>query len=190
MTGPLLRCARGEDAEALLAVYAHYVRDTAITFEYEVPTAEEFRRRILTTLEKYPWLCLESEGKLLGYAYAAPFRSRRAYQWTAETSIYLAPGEERRGCGRLLYDRLEAVCRAMGLASLYACITAPRGEDPYVTDNSIRFHAHMGYRELARFPGCGQKFGRWYDTVYMEKTLNERRENQPEPIWFPSLALE
>ncbi len=187
MSEPALRRASAADAEALLAIYAPYVRHTAITFEYEVPTAEEFRRRILATTEKYPWFCLEAEGKAAGYAYAAPFRSRKAYQWIAETSVYLAPEAQKRGWGRLLCASLEDACRAMGLCSLYACITVPRGEDPFVTMDSAEFHAHLGYREIARFPGSGSKFGRWYDTVIMEKVLNERKSDMPEPTWYPQL---
>ena len=189
MAGPILRGATAADAEALLAIYAPYVRHTAITFEVEVPTAEEFRRRILGTLEKYPYLCLEAEGTAAGYAYASPFRSRKAYQWVAETSVYLAPGARKRGWGRLLCEALEERCRAMGLVSLYACITVPREEgDPYVTGDSAAFHAHLGYRLLGRFPGSGSKFGRWYDTVIMEKPLNPRLPDMPEPTWYPELG--
>lgn len=189
MADPILRSATADDAEALLAIYAPYVRETAITFEYEVPTPEEFRRRILETEGKYPWFCLEAEGGLAGYAYASPFRSRKAYQWIAETSVYLAPEVRKRGWGRLLCQALEETCRSMGLVSLYACITVPReGGDPYATEDSALFHAHLGYRELARFPGSGSKFGRWYDTVIMEKALNERRPDMPEPIWYPQLG--
>ena len=188
MTMPVIRIATAEDAEALLAIYAPYVRDTAITFEYEVPTVEEFRRRILGTAEKYPYFCLEAEGRIMGYAYASPFRSRKAYQWIAETSVYLAPEARKRGWGKLLCRALEEGCRAMGLVSLYACITVPREEgDPYVTDDSALFHVHLGYRELARFPGSGSKFGRWYDTVIMEKELNEREADPPEPTRFPDI---
>ena len=186
MTMPVIRGAAAEDAEALLAIYAPYVRGTAITFEYEVPGLEEFRRRILETAEKYPYLCLEAEGRVVGYAYASPFRSRKAYQWIAETSVYLAPEARKRGWGKLLCQALEEACRSMGLVSLYACITVPREPgDPYVTADSAEFHAHLGYRELARFPGSGSKFGRWYDTVITEKVLNERRPDMPEPIRFP-----
>ncbi len=189
MNGPRLRAVSEADAEALLAIYAPYVRDTAITFEYEVPSPEGFRRRIRQTLERYPYFCLEGEEGLAGYAYAAPFRSRKAYQWVAETSVYLAPGARKRGWGRLLCESLEEACRAMGLVSLYACITVPReAGDPFVTADSAEFHAHLGYRELARFPGSGAKFGRWYDTVIMEKVLNDRRSGMPEPTWFPQLA--
>lgn len=188
MTLPMIRGAAAEDAEALLAIYAPYVRDTAITFEYEVPTVEEFRRRILGTAEKYPYFCLEAEGRIVGYAYASPFRSRKAYQWIAETSVYLAPDARKRGWGKLLCRALEEACRAMGLVSLYACITIPReAGDPYVTFDSALFHAHLGYREIARFPGSGSKFGRWYDTVIMEKELNERRPDMPEPARFPEV---
>ncbi len=185
MSEPRLRSVTAADAEALLAIYAPYVRETAITFEYEVPRLEEFRRRILATTEKYPYFCLEAEGRIVGYAYAAPFRSRKAYQWVAETSVYLAPEVRKKGWGRLLCRALEEACRAMGLCSLYACITVPRGEDPFVTGDSAEFHAHLGYREIARFPGSGSKFGRWYDTVIMEKVLNERRPHMPDPTWFP-----
>ncbi len=188
MTEPNLRCVTAADAEALLAIYAPYVSETAITFEYEVPGLEEFRRRIRETTEKYPYFCLEAEGQPVGYAYASPFRSRKAYQWIAETSVYLAPRGQKRGWGRLLCGKLEEACRAMGLTSLYSCITVPREEgDPFVTRDSADFHAHLGYREIARFPGSGSKFGRWYDTVIMEKTLCERRPDMPEPVWYPQL---
>ena len=188
MIGPTLRSATEADAEALLRIYAPYVRETAVTFEYEVPSQEEFRRRIREIGEKYPYFCLEWEGEIVGYAYAAPFRSRKAYQWIAETSVYLAPEARKRGWGKLLCRALEEGCRAMGLVSLYACITVPReAGDPYVSDDSALFHAHLGYRELARFPGSGSKFGRWYDTVIMEKELNEREADPPEPTRFPDI---
>ena len=185
----VIRAVRAEDAGALLGIYSWYVLHSAVTFEYDVPTEEEFRGRIRKTLEKYPYFCLEGEEGLAGYAYAGPFRSRRAYQWIAETSVYLAPWARKRGWGRLLCESLEAACRRMGLVSLYACITVPHGEpDPFVTGDSADFHAHLGYRELARFPGSGSKFGRWYDTVIMEKPLNERRSDMPDPVWFPLLG--
>ncbi len=189
MAEPKLRSVTEADAEGLLALYAPYVRDTAITFEYEVPSPEEFRRRIRQTLEKYPYFCLEGERGLAGYAYASPFRSRRAYAWIAETSVYLAPWARKRGWGRRLCEALEEACRGMGLVSLYACITLPREEgDPFVTRDSADFHAHLGYRQLARFPGSGSKFGRWYDTVIMEKPLKERMPDMPEPTPFPLLG--
>lgn len=87
---PVIRTAAAEDAAALLNIYAWYVEHTAITFEYTVPSPAEFRRRISRTLEAYPWLCAEQDGKLLGYAYAGPFAERAAYGWAAEVSIYLA----------------------------------------------------------------------------------------------------
>ncbi len=95
---PRIRMATPDDAEALLAIYAPYVRDTAIAFEWDVPTVEEFRARIARTLERYPYLVAESAGgRALGYAYAGPFRERKAYDWACELSIYVA--RDARGCG-------------------------------------------------------------------------------------------
>ncbi len=186
MKEALIRPALPDDAEALLAVYAPYVEHTAVTFEYTVPTPEEFRARIASIRGKYPYFCLETETGVAGYAYAAAFRSRAAYGWSAETSIYLAPEVRGRGYGRRLYDALEAACRAMGLQSLYACITVPRGEDPYVTEGSVLFHRRMGWEEVGRLPQCGFKFGRWYDTVYMYKSVGGHGA-APAPVipWMP-----
>ena len=170
----LLRTAREEDADRLLAIYAPYVTDSAISFEYEVPSVEEFRQRIKQTLAKYPYLVAESaDGELLGYAYAGVFKARSAYNWTVETSIYVKQGETGKGLGRLLHDALEKALQQMDIVNMCACISAPRGEDPYLTDNSIRFHEHLGYRLVGRFTQCGYKFGRWYDMVWMEKKIRQ-----------------
>mgnify|MGYP000852101697 FL=1 len=112
-----IRMAGLEDAAALLAIYAPYVRETAITFEYDVPSEEEFRRRIESTLRKYPYLVLEREGDILGYAYAGPLHSRPAYDWAVETSIYLDQNARGGGLGRKLHDALEAVLREQGVNS-------------------------------------------------------------------------
>ena len=170
----MIRTAKEEDAEQLLGIYAPYVTDTAITFEYEVPTVDEFRHRITHTLKKYPYLVAENEdGKVVGYAYAGAFKERAAYDWAVETSIYVKQGEGGKGLGRLLHDALEKELQQMGILNMYACISAPRGTDPYLTDNSIQFHDHLGYRMVGRFLLCGYKFGRWYDMVWMEKHIGE-----------------
>ncbi len=179
----VIRPATPDDAERLAEIYAPYVTDTAITFEYVAPTVEEFRARIVKTLRKYPYLVAEADGQLLGYAYASAFKGRAAYDWAVETSIYLRQGESGRGLGRLLYDALQEKLREMGILNMCACITAPRGEDPYVTENSIQFHDHLGYRMVGRFVQCGYKFGRWYDMVWMEKHIGPHPE-QVEPVRF------
>ncbi|NLV53566.1 MAG: N-acetyltransferase [Bacteroidales bacterium] len=167
-----IRPATEADAEQLLSIYAPYIKDTAITFEYDVPSVEEFRLRIAETVKKYPYLLAENaEGHILGYAYANTFKSRAAYDWSVETSIYVKMGEAGKGVGRLLHDSLETELKQMGILNMYACISCARDEDPYVTDNSIQFHAHLGFHTVGRFDQCGYKFNRWYDMVWMEKSI-------------------
>ena len=110
-----IRPAKPEDAEKLLAIYAPYVEHTAITFEYEVPSVEEFRSRIRHTLEKYPYLVAEEDGELLGYAYVGPFHDRPAYDWAVETSIYVDERNIHKGVGGKLHDALEQVLKIQGI---------------------------------------------------------------------------
>lgn len=174
-----IRPAKPEDAEKLLAIYAPYVEQTAITFEYEVPTVEEFRERIHNTLKKYPYLVAEQGGEPVGYAYVGPFHDRPAYDWAVETSIYVDQNCKRMGIGRKLHDALEQALSAMGILNLYACIAFPIGTDPYLTEDSVHFHEHLRYTHTAHFHKCGYKFNRWYDIVWMEKTIGEHKEKQP-----------
>ena len=166
-----IRSAVPEDAPRLLDIYAYYVEHTAISFEYDVPSPAEFQRRIEKTLEKYPYLVLEEEGRLLGYAYAGVFKDRAAYRYACEVSIYLDRSARGRGFGRRLYEALEAELRARGIRNLYACIGDPITEDEYLTKNSQRFHEHMGYTKVGEFHRCGRKFGRWYNMIWMEKLI-------------------
>lgn len=187
MTDIHIRAATVNDAAALLKIYAPYVTDTAISFEYEVPSVDEFCSRIGTVLEKYPWLAAERDGELLGYVYTHPFVGRAAYGWTAETSIYVRRGETKSGLGRALYGALEAVSRAQNIYSLTACIGWCEREDEHLSRNSVEFHAHMGYGPAGHFRECGYKFGKWYDMVWMEKQLAPRPDVPPEVIPFPRL---
>ena len=190
MNKTIIRTAREEDTAKILAIYAPYVTDTAITFEYVVPTYEEFRLRVIQTLRKFPYLVAEdAEGSIIGYAYAGTFKGWAAYDWAVETSIYVKQGEEGKGLGRMLHDALEKELKQMGILNMCACITAPQGTDPYVTDHSIQFHAHLGYRMVGRFMQCGYKFGRWYDMVWMEKHIGPHTE-KVEPVHFRSQQLQ
>ena len=137
-----------------------------------------------------PYLAAERDGEILGYAYTSPFVGRIAYQYSAETTIYLREDQKRNGLGRRLYQALEEISRLQNLTNLYACIGYPETEDEYLTKNSAQFHAHMGYRMVGEFRQCGYKFGRWYHMVWMEKQIAEHGE-KPEPVrWFPELAKE
>ena len=177
-----IRVAAPGDAAELLALYRPYVEETAISFEWETPTLEEFTARIRRTLTKYPYLVLEQAGELLGYAYLSPFVGRAAYQWAAETSIYLRMDSRGLGLGRALYEAMERVARAQGLTNLEACIGRPAGAaDEYLTDHSVAFHTHMGYRMVGQFDRCGCKFGRWYHMAWMEKVI---APHVPDPAPF------
>ncbi len=183
----VIRAATGEDAEELLEIYAPYVRRTAITFEYVVPTLEEFRGRIVKTLEKYPYIAAVRGGKILGYAYAGTFKERAAYDWGTELSIYVRMDAQRRGLGKMLYTAIENILREMGVLNLNACIAYPREDDEYLTKNSAEFHSRMGYSEAAHFHDCANKFGRWYDMIWMEKQIAVHPA-RPEPVRpFPAV---
>ena len=182
-----IRVASVDDAEALLAIYAPYVVKTAITFEYEVPSLDEFRGRICHTLQKYPYLVAEEKGKILGYAYVGPFHVRAAYDWAVETSIYVDENLRRSGVGGKLNRALEAVCKAMGILNMEACIGVPEVEDEHLTRNSEEYHTHIGYRLVGEFYKCGYKFGRWYNMIWMEKLIGEHKDEMQSPIWFSDL---
>lgn len=185
-----IRTVSADDAPELLSIYAPYVQETAITFEYEVPSEAEFRRRIQHTLERYPYLAAEQGGKLLGYAYAGTFIGRPAYDWSAETTIYLQWEQQGRGLGKRLYTALEAACNAQHIQNLYACIGCPEVEDEYLTWNSVQFHSHLGYAVAGKFHNCGYKFGRWYHIVWMEKNLGAHDAKPLPLIPFPALGKE
>ena len=167
----LIRNATTDDAGKLLEIYGYYVENTAISFEYDVPSLDEFRKRIARTLEKYPYLVLEDGGRIRGYAYAGVFKDRAAYDHCCEVTIYLDHDSKGKGYGRALYEALEDALRKSGIMNLYACISDPISEDEYLTKNSENFHAHMGYVKAGDFHRCGYKFNRWYNMIWMEKII-------------------
>ncbi len=173
-----IRGAQMEDAGRLLEIYSYYVEHTAITFEYESPSLDEFRARMEKTMARYPYLVLEEGGVLRGYAYAGTFIDRRAYDWSCEVTIYLDRNATGKGMGRRLYEALEDALKKMGILNLYACIAYPEQCDEYLTTNSADFHAHLGFEKVGEFHKCGYKFGRWYHMIWMEKMIGEHRKNQ------------
>lgn len=178
-----IRSADLRDAERLLEIYAYYVENTAITFEYKVPTLTEFQNRIKNTLKRYPYLVIERDGVIEGYAYAGPFVGRAAYDWSCEMTVYLDRTSQKCGFGRKIYEALEDKLREMGILNLYACIGYPEQEDEYLNRNSANFHAHLGFTKAGEFHKCGYKFGRWYNMIWMEKIIGEHMAEQP-PVGF------
>lgn len=181
------RIADVQDAPALLEIYAPYIRETAVTFEYDVPSVEEFAGRIAATLKRYPYIAALEGGRIVGYAYASPYHPRAALAWTAETSIYLDRNSRRKGIGRGLYEHLEAILKKQNILNLYASIAYTEAEDEYLTNASMTFHEHLGYKLNGRFNKCGYKFGRWYDLIWMEKFIGTHEPDTRPVVPFSTL---
>ncbi len=182
-----IRLATTADAPSLLEIYAPYVQETAISFEYVAPSLEEFTARISSILERYPYIVAEQEGRIVGYSYAHAFHPRKAFEWAVETTIYVRQGVHHAGLGRLLYSKLEECLLAQGVSNLYACIAYSEAEDEHLTHDSPAFHEHMGYRTIGHFSQCGYKFGRWYDMIWMEKIIAPHPLKQLPLKDFPSV---
>ena len=180
----VLRSATPADAPVLLSIYGPYVEHTAITFEYDTPSVEEFADRIARVQTRFPYLIAQSGDEVVGYAYAAAFHARKAYSWCVEVTVYVREECKGQGIGKLLYSKLEEILQAQGVLNLYACIAMPQVEDEHLPRDSYTFHSHMGYRLVGTFDRCGYKFGRWYDMIWMEKRIGEHLPNQP-PLRFP-----
>jgi phosphinothricin acetyltransferase len=178
-----VRVATEEDASSLLEIYAPYVEKTVITFEYDVPTVEEFRERIRHTLKRYPYLVAEENGSLLGYAYVSAFKGRAAYDWSVETSIYVREDIRGRGIGKMLYRALEETLKKQHICNLCACIAYPNPA-------SEEFHHKFGYRTAAHFHNSGYKGQQWVDMIWMEKELCPHSIPPLPFIPFPELGLE
>ena len=173
------------DAEALLEIYAPYVEETAVSFEYTVPTVSEFRRRIAEISAKFPYIkAVDGDGTILGYAYAGTFKARQAYDWNVETTVYVRRGVRRQGVGRQLYTALEQSLSGMGICNLNACIAYARTPDAHLDNSSMHFHAQMGYRLVGTFHDSGYKFGTWYDMIWMEKFIGAHT-----PVSYTHLTL-
>ena len=182
MAETIIRKALLSDAERLLEIYDHYVKNTAITFEYETPIVEEFCNRIKEISLRYPFFVLECDGVIRGYAYASSFKERAAYDWSCETTVYIDRHYRKCGYGKMLYEALEIALKNMGILNLYACVAYTKAEDDYLNNNSAEFHKHLGFERVGYFKMCGYKFGRWYDMIWMEKIIGSHKNDQPPVI--------
>ncbi len=168
------------DARAILSIYAPHILYSDVTFECTVPTEEEFLIRIKHYTEQFPYLVYELDGEIAGYAYAGKQREREAYQWNAETSVYVDEKYQRRGIAGELYSALLKILSVQGYKTAYACITCPN-------DKSIALHEKFGFTETAMFCQAGYKLGEWRDTVWLEKQLGEYESGPIPPIPFCQL---
>ncbi len=167
-----IRLARTNDAAALRAIYGQYI-GTPISFEFVLPTEEEFSERIAHTLQTYPYLVAEEDGRVIGYAYAGQVFSRPAYQWGAELSIYMDLTAAGRGRGTLLYLQLMDRLKTQGVRTVYGCVTTPNPA-------SERLHEKLGFERLGLFPKAGFKNGAWHDITWFAKTIADY--TAPDPL--------
>ncbi|MFC7133829.1 MULTISPECIES: arsinothricin resistance N-acetyltransferase ArsN1 family B [Salinibaculum] len=169
-----IRLASPADATACREIYAPYVAETTITFESSTPTEREFRERVATTLETYPWLVCEHEGRVVGYAYASRHRKRDAYQWAVEASVYVDDGFHRHGIARGLYESLFAVLDLQGFYDVYAGTTLPN-------DPSVSLHRSMGFESVGVYPNAGYKLGDWRDVEWWHRQLRPHDDDPAPP---------
>lgn len=181
MTQATLRPATRADLPAITAIYAHAVTDGTASYELTPPTLGEMSERF-AALEKgrYPYIVAEENGRILGYAYAGPFRPRPAYRFVVENSIYLAPDLQGRGLGRLLLAGLIERATEAGFRQMIAVIGDGRPDSA-----SVKLHEKMGFRHSGRLEGSGYKHGRWLDTVFMQLEMNGGRTLPPDPASLP-----
>lgn len=174
MKSIVIRLAEKKDAVDIAAIYAPYVVNTPITFETEVPSVAEIESRIAAISLKYPYLVCEIDGVVAGYAYASTFRTRAAYQWDAETSVYIDAKFHRRKIATALYVGLLGLIKAQGFCNAYAVITVPN-------EQSVGFHEAFDFVSSGVIHNTGYKMDQWHDVLTMEKALTDFK-SAPSPL--------
>jgi L-amino acid N-acyltransferase YncA len=169
-----IRLITPADAEEALAVYAPYVLNTAISFEYEVPSVEDFTDKIKKISSQYPWLVCEYDRSIIGYAYGSMHRDRTAYQWSPESTIYMSEAFHRRGIARILYTSLLSLLRLQGYYSVYAGVLSSNTK-------SVSFHKATGFEEIGIYKNIGYKLGQWHSNLWFQLFLQEHIVNPPLP---------
>jgi L-amino acid N-acyltransferase YncA len=176
----MIRPAHNDDAAVIHTIYAPSVTDSATTFETALPSVATMRERISTRLQHYPWLVWDEDGEVLAYAYAGRFRDRAAYDWIAETSIYVHHQAQRRGIARRLYTTLLDVMRLQGINQAIGAITLPGTA-------SVAMHEAMGFTATGVWRQCGYKLGQWWDVGMWQKELQVAQTPPSPVIPFPQL---
>ena len=171
-----IRMAGEADAEQVGAIYAPYVRETAISFEVEPPTTEEMGARIARMTRRYPWLVCTRDAEILGYAYASQHRERAAYQWSVDVSVYIDRRAWRRGIGQALYRALLRIITLQGFYNAYAGITLPNA-------GSVGLHEAVGFRPVGVYHAVGYKLGAWHDVGWWHLALRQ-------PALAPALPVD
>jgi L-amino acid N-acyltransferase YncA len=164
------------DARDCLSIYAPFITDTAVSFEEVVPSLQEFQERMRASMQTHPWLVFEDNRTVSGYAYASQFRTRAAYRWAADVSVYVAPGHHGRGVGRQLYTALFARLKDQGFYVACATIALPN-------EASIGLHRAMGFEPVGVYRNVGWKLGAWHDVSWWQLELRPPSDSPPaEPV--------
>lgn len=170
-----IRLIDAKDTAEVLKIYAYYVEYTHISFEYAAPNKDEFLTRIQSTLIEFPWLVCLYNNKVIGYAYAHKHRLREAYQWSPESTIYLASDFHTKGIGRILYETLFALLKLQGYQNVFAGVALPN-------EKSVGIHRRMGFEEIGIFKVVGFKKGKWHDTQWFQLNLNQSLNEPEKPL--------
>ncbi len=179
----IIRDINEKDIPAVLDIYRPYITDTRITFEYDVPSAEDFTRRVRRYTRQFPWLVACEGGRIVGYGYASAYRSRTAYQWDCELSVYVDKDRLKRGCGRAIYRELLGRVALQGYYNAYGVVALPNEE-------SVRLHEHFGFRLEGIQKNTGFKHGQWVDTAIYAKALRNFDPPKKAPVSYPELLKE
>lgn len=170
----IIRLANEADSASILEVYAPFITDTIITFEYDVPTVMEFGKRITNITRKYPWLVCEVNGNIIGYAYASKFNERAAYDWSVDFSVYIKPEYHRKNIGKALYFALFELLKMQGYYNAYAGVTLPNIK-------SEGHHQAFGFKPVGIYRNVGYKFGSWHDVKWFELKIQEYSQTPVTP---------
>jgi len=171
----IVRLATVNDAQEVLDIYTPYVKNTVISFEAAVPSREEMETRIGRLIENNPWVVLEKDHEILGYAYASKHREREAYRWSVDASVYVKEGCHGKGIGKALYTSLFMILQYQGYYNAYAGICLPN-------EKSVGIHEHFGFRKIAHYSKVGYKLGDWHDVGWWELFLQDHNSDPQEPI--------
>lgn len=161
---------KDEHIKDILDIYSYYIINSPATFEIDIPEYSEFKQRVLNIQQKYPYLTALYNGKVAGFAYAAPLRSRKAYDYSCETTIYIHNEFLNKSIGKALYSKLFDDIKEQNIINIYACITESNKE-------SVLFHEKFGFQKVAHFHKCGYKFNKWHDILWLEKIISNHSIN-------------
>jgi phosphinothricin acetyltransferase len=178
----MIRMAREADARAIVTIYAPFCATTAVSFELEPPSEDEIASRIRAVTAYWPWLVLEDDGAVAGYAYASRHSERAAYGWSVDVTVYVAPSHLRRGVARAVYTTLFELLRQQGFFKAYAGIALPNPA-------STALHQAMGFAPVGVYKGVGYKLGAWRDVAHYQLALQPERQN-PDPPAPPARLLD